>query len=75
MKIRSYIVYPDQGGKSKLAQLLNSHPCCEATPSSNENMVILVTSTKDEQEENELQEKFKTMPQLASMALVFAQEE
>ena len=75
MKVRSYLVYPNQIDKSELADLLNSYPCCEAIPSSNENMLILITTTTDEKQENDLQEKFKSMPQLATMALVFAQEE
>ena len=59
MPVCSYLVYPRTRCKEKLISHLNNFFECEALESLNENIVILVTDTKDEVEEGILQENLK----------------
>ena len=74
MPICSYLIYPQSGEKKKLISHLNRFSECEALESLNENMVILVTDTKDDIQEGILQENLKLIPEIQGIALVYAQE-
>ena len=72
MPIMSYLAYPAEDKKRQLASVLNGLPGCEAVAATNEDVMILVTDTKDEREEEELQTKLAGIPHLVGLALVSA---
>ena len=72
MPIMSYLAYPAENKKRQLASAFNSLPECEVVPATNKDLMILVTDTKDDREEEELQKKLAKIPYLASLALVSA---
>ena len=73
--IQSYLVYPQVGEKQVLINQLNQFSECEVLESTNEDVVILVTDTQDDKEENLLQENLNAITQISGMALVYAHNE
>ena len=71
MPIFSYLAYPKQGAKEKLLSDLVALEYCEATPAENEDILILVTDTPDEESEKELQKKLKKLSSLESLGMTF----
>ena len=75
MPIQSYLVYPRQGQKQTLLSILNQTVHCRTLESLNNDVLILVTDTLNNEEEEILQENLKLIPQIQQMALVYAQED
>jgi nitrate reductase NapAB chaperone NapD len=71
MPIFSYLAYPVQGAKEQLVNDLAALDFCEVTPSENEEVLILVTDTPDEETEKQLQEKLKALKSLESLGMTF----
>ena len=71
MPIFSYLAYPVQGAKEQLHSDLAALDFCEVTPAQNEDVLILVTDTPDEETEKKLQEKLKTIKSLESLGMTF----
>ena len=71
MPVFSYLAYPVQGAKEQLINELAALAYCEVTPSQNEEVLILVKDTPDEETEKELQKKLKTLKSLASLGMTF----
>jgi nitrate reductase NapAB chaperone NapD len=71
MPVFSYLAYPIQGAKERLIAELASLEYCEVTPSENEEVLILVTDTPDEETEKELQKKLKNIKSLESLGMTF----
>lgn len=71
MPVFSYLAYPKQGAKEQLLKDLGSLDFCEATPADNQEILILVTDTPDEDEEKALQEKLKKLNSLESLGMTF----
>ena len=71
MPIFSYLAYPIQGAKQQLANDLAALDFCEVTPAENEEVLILVTDTPDEDQEKALQTKFKHLNSLESLGMTF----
>ncbi len=71
MPVFSYIVYPKQGLKDELIHDLSTLDYCEVTPSDNEEILLLVTDTPDEQKEKELQNRLKKLNSLQSLGMTF----
>ena len=71
MPVFSYLAYPKQGAKEQLIKDLASLEYCEATPADNEEILILVTDTPDEDQEKALQEKLKNLSSLESLGMTF----
>ncbi len=71
MPVFSYLAYPVQGAKETLLEELNTLDYCETMPAENEDILILVTDTPDEETEKELQEKLKKLKSLESLAMTF----
>ena len=71
MPIFSYLAYPVRGAKKQLAKDLAALDFCEVTPSENEEVLILVTDTPDEETEKKLQEKLKALKSLESLGMTF----
>ena len=71
MPVFSYLAYPVPGAKEKLLNDLAALDYCEATPADNQETLILVTDTPDENRENELQKKLKELKSLESLGMTF----
>lgn len=72
MPVCSYLVYPSQGSKDLLKQTLNATTGCEVVPAENNDLLVLLTETANQEEEKELQEKLKQMKDIQCLALSFA---
>ncbi len=70
MPIKSYLAHPHSGKKEQLIQALSSIEQCEIMPAQNKEVLILVTETENESEENLLKEKLETINSLKLLALV-----
>jgi nitrate reductase NapAB chaperone NapD len=71
MPIFSYLAYPVKGAKARLLKDLSALDFCEVTPAENQELLILVTDTPDEETEKKLQEKLKTIKSLESLGMTF----
>jgi len=71
MPVFSYLAYPKQGAKQDLLNDLTALEHCEVTPSDNQNILILITDTPDEETEKVLQKKLKQLKSLESLGLTF----
>ena len=71
MPVFSYLAYPVQGAKRQLTNALAALEYCEVTPSENEEVLILVTDTPNEETEKELQNKLKAVKSLESLGMTF----
>jgi nitrate reductase NapAB chaperone NapD len=71
MPIFSYLAYPVQGAKEQLLNDLSALDFCEVTPAENEEVMVLVTDTPDEETEKKLQEKLKDIKSLESLGMTF----
>lgn len=75
MNIASYLAYPCDGERESLIAALLEIPDCQVLPAINcDVLAVMTTSSSQEQEEN-LQKKFGSIPSLKLMALVFAQQD
>lgn len=71
MPVFSYLAYPVPGSKEELLNDLAALDYCEATPADNQEILILVTDTPDENKEKELQNKLKKLKSLESLGMTF----
>ena len=71
MPVFSYLAYPKRGAKQDLLKDLSSLDYCEATPADNQNILILITDTPDEETEKALQKKLKQLNSLESLGMTF----
>ena len=71
MPVFSYLAYPVPGEKEALLDDLAALDYCEATPADNQDILILVTDTPDEEREKELQTKLKKLKSLESLGMTF----
>jgi nitrate reductase NapAB chaperone NapD len=67
----SYLAYPEQGAKEQLLKDLAALDYCEVTPAENEEILILVTDTPDEEKEEGLQKKLNKIKSLQSLGMTF----
>ena len=71
MPVFSYLAYPKQGAKEQLIKDFAALDYCEVTPADNEEILILVTDTPDEDQETTLQKKLKHLKSLESVGMTF----
>jgi nitrate reductase NapAB chaperone NapD len=71
MPVFSYLAYPVKGAKKKLLNDLAALDYCEVTPAENEEILILLTDTPDEEKEKELQNQLKKLKSLESLGMTF----
>ena len=71
MPVFSYLAYPAKGAKKELLKDLSDLEHCEVIPSDNEEILILVTDTPDEEKEKELQVQLKKLRSLESLSMTF----
>ncbi|QLE00164.1 hypothetical protein HX109_00780 [Galbibacter sp. BG1] len=70
MPIKSYIVLPYDGEKETLVKSLKSIAGCEVAEATNEEIILLVTDTQNEEEEELLKEKINGVKSLKFMSMV-----
>lgn len=70
MPIKSYVVFPMEGSKEELHKELILRPACEVIPSTNKDVLVLITDTKSKDEENALMEDINSIPSLQHLSLV-----
>lgn len=71
MPIFSYVAIPQAGKKKVLLDKLNAFDHCEATPADNEEVLLLVTDSPDQESEKKLQLYLKTLQSLGSLHMTF----
>ncbi len=71
MPIFSYLAYPVQGAKDELIKDLQALDHCEVLPAENQEVLILVTDTPDEESEEALKKKLKELKSLQSLGMTF----
>ncbi len=70
MPIKSYLAHPYEGKKNELIEALSSLQQCEVTPAQNNELLILVTETDCQVDEDMLKEKLDTISSLKLLTLV-----
>lgn len=75
MPVKSYLVFPHKGQKNKLSDELSRLSWCEVMPAENKDLLVLVTDTKDEQEEEKCISRINEIPDLEHYTLVSGFEE
>ena len=71
MPVFSYLAYPVRGGKDALIRDLEALDHCEVMPAENEEVLILLTNTPDDEQEESLQERLKSLESLESLGMTF----
>jgi nitrate reductase NapAB chaperone NapD len=71
MPVFSYLAYPALGAKEQLLKDLKALDHCEVMPAENEDVLILVTDTPDDEKEKELQKKLEGLKSLQSLGMAF----
>ena len=72
MPIKSYLAIPHEGQKEKLSSAISAFPECEVIPSENNEVLIILTETPEENEDKALFEKLTGLPALKHLNLVSA---
>lgn len=70
MPIKSYLAHPHNGKKNELIQALSSIEQCEVMPAQNKDLLILITETESNTEEEILKEKLEALKSLKLLAMV-----
>ena len=71
MPVFSYLAYPEAGSKDQLLKDLESLQYCEATPAKNQDLLILLTDTPNQDAEKQLQKQLKALKSLQSLSMTF----
>ena len=71
MPIFSYLAYPEKDKKPQLIKDLSQIQYCEVTPSENEEVVILLIDTPDENTNEDLITAIKALDSLQSLSMTF----
>lgn len=75
MPIFSYLAIPKEGARESMCNDLAALEFCQLIPSENQDVVVLVTDTPDENTEKRLQKTLKNLPSLQSLSLAFGYDE
>jgi len=71
MPVFSYLAQPVPGGKKDLLEELGKVEYCEAVPSDNEEVLVVVTDTPNQAAEEHLQENLKGLKSLQCLSMTF----
>jgi len=71
MPVFSFLVHPEKNMKSQLIQDLSQMKYCDVTPSENQDVLILLTDTPDEEANKELLSAVKALDSLQSLNMTF----
>jgi len=75
MPVFSYIAIPKSGAKKELCSDLAALSFCEVIPADNQDVIVLVTDTPDENTEKELQKTMKELQSLQALSLAFGYDD
>ncbi len=70
MPIKSYLAHPIEDKMDVLLDKLSKIEACEVVPSKNQNLIIVVTETIDDDEEQLLQNKLEAIEEIKLLSLV-----
>ncbi len=70
MPIKSYLAHPHKGKYKELLSELSNIPKCDVIPSKNEEIAIVVTDTKDDFEDRNLQIAINSIKSLKMLSMV-----
>lgn len=70
MPIKSYLAHPVKGQKDILIKDLLSLKNCEVIPAENKDVVVVVTDTENDTEEDNLKKQIEAFSSLKLLALV-----
>lgn len=70
MPVKSYLAHPLEGKKDDLALALSKFNECEVTSATNQDVLIVVTDTEDDNADNLLKENIEKIDSLKLLALV-----
>ncbi|MDH3321640.1 MAG: hypothetical protein OEM04_01560 [Flavobacteriaceae bacterium] len=70
MPIKSYLAHPHDGKYEALVSELSNISGCDIIPSENEEIAIIVSDTKDDFEDQNLQIKINSIKSLKMLSLV-----
>jgi nitrate reductase NapAB chaperone NapD len=70
MPIKSFIAHPLADRKSDLISALESIKECEVIPSTNKDVVVIVTETQDKQSDIELIDKLNNLESIQMLSMV-----
>ncbi|PWG06011.1 hypothetical protein [Polaribacter aquimarinus] len=70
MPIKSYLAHPHTGQKEQLVNELTALENCEIIPADNKEVLVLVTDTASDTEDDILKQKIETFKSLKLLALV-----
>lgn len=70
MPIKSYLVYPHKGKKNELESALSSIKECGVIPSTNAEILVLITDTETLLAEGQLQEKLNAIESMKMLSMV-----
>jgi len=71
MPVFSFLAYPEKNKKEQLVDDLSRMAYCEATPSENEDVIILLADTPDEETNKDLISTIKALNSLQSLSMTF----
>lgn len=71
MPIFSYLALPKKGARDLLCTELSNLEYCQVIPADNNDVVVLVTETPNEDMERTLQKRLKGLGSLQSLSLAF----
>ncbi len=71
MPIFSFLAYPEKKMKAQLIKDLSEMQYCEVKPSENQEVLILLTDTPDEETNKELINSIKELQSLQSLSMTF----
>lgn len=70
MPIKSYLAHPFEGKKTELIAELSALSFCEVIPADNKELLILVTDTDNNEDEELLKQQLETVGHLKLLTLV-----
>ncbi|MEO9806017.1 MAG: hypothetical protein ABJF04_22350 [Reichenbachiella sp.] len=75
MPVKSYLVFPKEGEKNNLVDKLNQLDWCEVLPAQNKDVLVLVTDTLDESDEDNCLNQLNEIQEIKHYTLVSGFEE
>lgn len=70
MPIKSYLAHPHSGKKMELMHALESIDCCEVIPAENKDLLILITDTNTNEEDDDLKAQLESVKSIKLLAMV-----
>mgnify|MGYP001615915911 CR=1 FL=1 len=75
MPVSSFVGYPASGQGKRLTHQLRQLKGCEVFPAEGQDLLLLVTDTADEHDEEKLQRRLSEMRNIQCLAMTFAYAE